>query len=116
MEELCLKEPGTMSATAAIEFRKAYVTFRAAMNYLAEQAIQSHQCRYLLRPKIHQLSHICLHFIPQNPRYFQNYLDEDFVNLSKRLAEKSHPLFMSLHVVQRYCISVTLRWNGNQFD
>lgn len=111
LEELTLRERRMMTPDSCTEFRKAYLVYRCAFNALATQAVADGQCRYLLRPKSHMLGHIAWNYIPHNPRYATNYLDEDFVNKSKRLAEKCHPLYMPTHVLMRYSIAVCLRWS-----
>ena len=107
-----LTEPRVMSPESCLEFKKAYLTYRSCLNQLAIQALDARQCRYMLHPKMHQLGHLVYHFLPVNPQHMSNYLDEDFVNKTKRLAEKAHPLHMPMHVLMKYSIAVTLRWSG----
>ena len=110
IEELCLQEGRVMSRSACVEFRRAYVAYRAAYNALAELAIERGVCRYHLRPKMHQLGHLAFNYLPFNPRRFSNYLDEDFVFKTKRVAQSAHPLWMPAHVCMRYAIACCLRW------
>lgn len=78
--------------------------------YFGIAFIRKKLCRYHLRPKQHQLSHVCNHVLPKNPRYMANFLSEDFIYKAKCLAEKCHALFMSKQVLQRYAIGACLRW------
>ena len=45
--------------------------------------------------------------------YMNNYLDEDFVRRSKRLALTASPKFVSQHVILKYAVAATLWWSGN---
>lgn len=62
--------------------RLAYFAYRAAYNKLASRCISKRVLRYKLRPKGHQSEH-CITLLPHNPRFFQNYLDEDMVRRVK---------------------------------
>ena len=110
METLTLQSGRKISDAATLEYKRAYLVYRAGLNKLASDALQKRVCRYHLRPKNHQLGHIANHFLPKNPRYFANFLSEDFIYKAKVLAEKTHALFMSKQVLERYAIWVCLRW------
>ena len=51
-----------------------------------------------------------------NPRYCANYLDEDFVRRSKKLAIISNPRFVSKQVLFRYSVAACLRWTDMMID
>ena len=110
MEVLTLKFGRTMPPEACSEYKRAYLIYRSTMNSLAVYSLERRVCRYHLRPKQHQLGHVCNHVLPKNPRYLANFLSEDFIYKSKCLAEKCHALFMSKQVLQRYAIGACLRW------
>lgn len=110
METLTLQSGRKISDAATLEYKRAYLVYRAGLNKLASDALQKRVCRYHLHPKNHQLGHIANHFLPKNPRYFANFLSEDFIYKAKVLAEKTHALFMSKQVLERYAIWVCLRW------
>ena len=111
MEVLTLQHGRVFPAAACHEYKVCYLAYRSSMNSLAQWALDRMVCRYHLRPKQHQLGHL-LHCLPKNPRYLANFLSEDFIYKSKVLAEKCHALFMSKQVLQRYAISVGLRWHN----
>lgn len=110
MEVLTLQFGRVMSTEACNEYKRAYIVYRSSMNSLAIYALERKECRYHLRPKQHQLGHVCNHVLPKNPRYLANFLSEDFIYKSKVLAEKCHALFMSKQVLQRYAMGACLRW------
>ena len=49
------------------------------------------------------------------PQKYSNYLDEDFIFKTKKVAEKAHPLYMPTHVMMRYSIHACLRWWDGPF-
>lgn len=112
IETLTLQHGRVMSSDACREFRRAYLTYRCALNFLAESNLAMRRCRYHLRPKIHQLGHIACDLLPFNPRRCANFLDEDFICKVKELAVQCHPLHMPLHVAMRYSINACLRWHN----
>lgn len=112
MELLTVQEGRVMSSEACTEFKRSYQVYRSAMNWLANENLRQKKCRYHIRPKTHQLSHICWGFLPLNPRKYSNYLDEDFICKTKKVCEYVHPLCMPMHVCMRYSIAVCLRWWG----
>lgn len=111
IELLTLEHGRVMSAEACTEFRRSYLVYRGALNWLANENLEKRKCRFHLRPKVHQLAHICWDFLPLNPRRYSNYLDEDFIFKTKKVAERVHPLHMPMHVCMRYSIAVCLRWS-----
>ena len=110
MELLTLQEGRIMGGAACTEFRRCYLTYRSSLNWLAAENLKLARCRYHMRPKVHQMSHLVYGFLPSNPRMFSNYLDEDYICKTKRVAESVHPLHMPMHVAMRYSIAACLRW------
>lgn len=115
MENTMNSQGRVMGASACADLEYAYFTYRSALNWLARQSLQANKCRYRLRPKVHQAAHIACCYQPLNPRRFANYLDEDFIFKTKKVAEKAHPLFMPMHTAMRYSIAVCLRWWQGSF-
>ena len=87
-----------------------YMIFRTAYNALATQAEQLKLCRFHMRPKIHQYEHLVLDFLPGNPRYSANFLNEDYIRRAKMLAVRSHPIWMAKQVLFRYTLQFCLKW------
>ena len=114
MELVCLRGQRVLSQLEWHQFEMAYLLFRAALDKMGSCAMSRKQTRWRQRPKGHALEHLCYDFHRKNPRYMSNYLDEDFVRRTKRLALISHPKFVSKHVVFRYAVAATLRWTGMQ--
>lgn len=113
MESVQLNNGRVLSDDSYKQFVVAYCTFRACFNSLAERAISQKSVKYHMRPKQHYLGHLTWHFAKGiNPRYCSNYLDEDFIARTKRVAEKSHPQHTSRLSLLRYTIHVGLRWSG----
>lgn len=112
MEVLMLHHGRYLTPFAVCEFRRAYCVYRSALNCLADRACSLKLVRYHFRPKLHFLGHLVWHFLPANPRYYQNYSDEDFVARTKRIAERSHPGHMSRLTLLRYIIHACLRFSG----
>ena len=110
MELVCLHGGRVFGDTLWKRFEMAYLLFRSALNKLTCHALGNNRCRWRQRPKGHQLEHLVYDFHRLNPRYMSNYLDEDFVRRTKRLALVSHPKYVSKHVVFRYSVAATLRW------
>ena len=91
MEILMLKHKRRLTPYATCEFKRAYCVFRSSLNMLADRARQRREARYHMRPKAHFLGHLVWHFLPDNPRYFMNYSDEDFMQANRRaIAPGSH--------------------------
>ena len=84
--------------------------YRSGYNKLAEWALSRSLCRWPLRPKNHYVEHWVLDTSPQNARYLHNYLQEDMIRRIKNLAAKSHPAFLSKHVMFKYVLQRTLSW------
>ena len=84
--------------------------YRSGYNKLAEWALSRSLCRWPLRPKNHYVEHWVLDTSPQNARYLHNYLQEDMIRRIKNLVAKSHPAFLSKHVMFKYVLQRTLSW------
>ena len=116
MELLTLQHGRVMPHAVCENFKRSYLVYRSSLNWLATENLKLSKCRFHLRPKAHQLSHIVFDFLPLNPRRFSNYLDEDFIFKTKKVAEHVHPLHMPMHVCMRYSIAVCLRWSGGRCE
>jgi len=68
--------------------------------------------RWHVRPKGHYLEHAVYDFQRKNLRYMSNFLDEDMIRRTKKMALAAHPRHVSKHVLYRYALSATLRWSG----
>ena len=110
METLMNTEGRRMSDSACGAFEKAYLCYRASLNWLARRSLDAKKPRYRMRPKVHQVAHMVYDYLPLNPRKMSNYLDEDFIFKTKKVAEKAHPLFMPTHVAMKYSVAACLRW------
>ena len=110
MELACLGAPRVFCETSWRQLELGFLLYRASLNKLCSIALQRRKCRWRVRPKGHQMEHLIYDMEWRNPRYLANYLDEDFVRRSKRLALKAHPKHVSKHVVFRYSVAACLRW------
>ena len=110
MEQIMLSSPRYMSPRLCSRYKQLYETFRCGYNRLALRSVELKQLRWHVRPKVHQMEHAVYDFLPLNPRYFHNFLNEDFVRRAKALAIKSHPNWMARHVLFRYMLQFCLRW------
>ena len=115
METIMNAEGRRMSDRACAEFERGYVTYRSSLNWLARQSLEANKARYRLRPKVHQPCHMVYDYLPLNPRKYSNFIDEDFIFKTKKIAETAHPLFMPTHVAMKYSIAVCLRWWDGPF-
>lgn len=111
MERLQLQRGRWFPEHIAAEFRQCYMVYRRCLNDLADHAISAGLMRWHMRPKAHMLGHMAFQFVPRNPRYFHVYLDEDFVARTKRVAEASHPVFVSRLAMFRYILHVCKLWS-----
>ena len=112
LESLQLRSGRWMSPETCREYQQGYLVFRASLNLLAQKALERGVQRYRLRPKLHQMGHLCVHFLPKNPRYLSCYQDEDFVFRAKALAVKCNPTFVSQQAMYRYCVYLSLLYSG----
>ena len=106
-----------MPVNASRDFEGFCLLYRSAYNRLASAAVDARQCRWPVRPKVHYFEHLALDFrggpdLQQciNGRLCANFLCEDFVRRTKSLAVKSHPAYLSKHVIFKYSLQTTLRW------
>lgn len=112
MEVLMLQGAKQFTPYVTCEFKRAYCVFRSALNILADRAIAQGEAKYHMRPKAHMLGHLVWHFLPKNPRYLMVYADEDMISRTKRIAEKSHPAYMSRLTLFRYIVQTCMRFAG----
>ena len=115
MELVMLHGARILTPDATNEFRRAYTVYRCALNALADLAASKKRATYHVRPKLHQLSHLVYNHVPRNPRYYACYLDEDMIARCKRVAERSHPLFMSRLTMFRYTLHACMRFGDVKF-
>lgn len=115
MELIMLQGARILTLEATNEFRRAYTVYRCAFNALADLAASKKRATYHVRPKLHQLSHLVWNHVPRNPRYYACYLDEDMISRTKRVAERSHPLFMSRLTMFRYTLHACMRFGDVKF-
>ena len=114
MELVALTGSRVLTTFEWTRFEQGYLLYRSACLKLCQMALEKGQTRWRQRPKGHSLEHLCYDFHKLNPRYTSNFLDEDFVRRSKRLALKAHPRYVSKHVIFRYAVAATLRWTQMQ--
>ena len=112
IDVLCLKGSRVLTLDQWLQFEALYLTFRSATSKLGQLALTKKQLRWRARPKCHGLEHLVYDFGMKNPRYCQNFLDEDFIRRTKKLAIQSNARFVSQHVLFRYSIAACLRWTG----
>ena len=110
MERIQLDGGRVLDADATARFRFEHVIFRSGFNKLAQAAIFQGRLIWHLRPKLHMWEHAVLDFLPANPRYYSNFINEDYIRRGKVLALQSHPIWMARHVLLRYCVGFCLRW------
>ena len=110
IEMVCLRGGRVFSPPEWTHFEFGYLVYRAGLNKMGAIALEKKQTRWRQRPKGHGLEHLVYDFHGLNPRYCSNFLDEDFVRRSKKLAIQSNARFVSKHVLFRYAIAATLRW------
>ena len=110
MELVSLRSGRFLNQQSWEQFEQGYLVYRAANIKLGTLALEKKQPRWRQRPKSHSLEHACNDFHGANLRFLSNYLDEDFVRRTKRLALSSSPKFASRHVLFRWSVAATLRW------
>ncbi len=114
IEKICLRNDRVLPQSEQDRLETAYVVYRSCSLHMCSWAIDGKKMRWRQRPKCHSLEHLVFDWrgTRMNPRFCSNYLDEDFVRRSKRLAVASNPKFVSKHVLFRYAIGVTLKWTN----
>ena len=110
MELVSLEGGRVLTFHQWLRLEQGYLVYRAASTQLGAISLERRKARWRQRPKGHSLEHQVSDFHHLNPRYTANYLDEDFVRRSKRIAIKSDARFVSQHVIQTYAVSACLRW------
>ena len=111
MERISLTDNRVLTSHEQHQNEVAYMVYRAATNQLANLALEKNQVRWHVRPKSHILEHHIYDFSHLNLRYTSNYLDEDFVRRTKRVASVVHPRCVARNTLLRYCLAATLRWS-----
>ena len=111
MEVVSLKSGRFLTELEWLKREEAYLVYRSANMKLGALAIAKQRPRWRQRPKSHSLEHAVYDFNFCNLRYVSNYLDEDFVRRSKKLAIKSDAKHVSRHVLFRYSVAACLRWS-----
>ena len=101
---------------ARTKYEAAYLCFRSGWNRFAEMALQASVRRWPCRPKQHYTEHLIYDWPGVNPRFFHNYLPEDYVRRIKQIAAGSHPAYLSKHVTLKYSLQMCLRWRCKNTD
>ena len=112
MELVSLEGGRVLTFHQWMRLEQGYLVYRAASTQLGALSLERGKPRWRQRPKGHWAIPLNTKFMifTLNPRYTANYLDEDFVRRSKRIAIKSDARFVSQHVIQRYAVAACLRW------
>ncbi|CAJ1393633.1 unnamed protein product, partial [Effrenium voratum] len=110
MAEIMARNTRVLTESDMRLYKMCALAMRCGYMKMAVSAHSKRQLRWKLRPKWHQLACHLVPLAPLNPRYFANYLDEDYVRRIKQLAVRRTAAGMSSEVCQRYCIQVCLRW------
>ena len=108
MERIMLHGDRFLSRSDCERFYNDYLVMRGGYNHLAQRALSLQLPRWHCRPKLHQWEHTVMDYLPRNPRYYSNFLGEDFIRRAKALAVKSHPNWMARHVLLRYVLQFCL--------
>ena len=116
VEVVLLSEGRALSTTACNTIQQKYVQYREAYNSLALRAVELQQLRWHVRPKMHMYEHNVLDFLPRSWRYTSNFLDEDFIRRTKKIAAIASPAHVSRHVLTRYALAACLRWANGRLD
>ena len=78
---------------------------------LANMALESGQCLYVIRPKVHYMVHHVDDLSNSwNPRFWMTFQDEDMMGKLARLGRKCHRVTMPLRFLQRYALFMARRW------
>lgn len=112
METISLEGSRRLTQSEWVKFEESYLCYRASHNHLVDMAIGAGLPRWHVRPKGHYLEHAVYDFQRKNLRYMSNFLDEDMIRRTKKMALAAHPRHVSKHVLYRYALSATLRWSG----
>lgn len=80
---------------------------------LALHAVECGARRWKIRPKMHYLDHTFREVSNGlNPRFFQCFLDEDFVGKMVGIAMRCHRSTVSFNLLRRYMVLLDKRWSG----
>lgn len=80
---------------------------------LALWAVQNKVRRWKVRPKMHYLDHTFREVSNGlNPRFFQCFLDEDFIGKVVSVAERCHRSTVAHNVLRRYMVLLDRRWRA----
>ena len=112
MDVECLRSNRYFDNDSRARFEESYLLYRSAASKLGHAAIEQKKARWRQRPKSHALEHGVYDFNSKNLKYLANWLDEDFIRRTKRLAIVSSPIYVSRHVLFRWSIAASLRWTG----
>ena len=84
--------PRYLSAAQANRISEAGATFLRTYNTLRKLAELDARPAWAIRPKFHQLDHMCLDVARDryNPRFYHCYADEDFVGRIMRISRRCH--------------------------
>jgi hypothetical protein len=89
--------------------------FLACYVHLAADAVRQGRRTFKLRPKLHAFHHIVLRIETrqslQNPRFHQNFMDEDFVGRMCKLARSTHQRTVAARSLQRWLLMLAVRWH-----
>ena len=82
--------------------------------WLAREAHDLHVTHWLWRPKHHQFEHLLdeLLVCAENPRFYWNYADEDFIGHIVKTSRATHPWTRCTRTLGRYAIGLGLIWAG----
>ena len=79
---------------------------------LALRAVETGAKRWKVRPKMHYLDHTMREVQSGlNPRFFQCFLDEDYIGKIIRIASRCHRSKISINVLRRYMVLLEQRWS-----
>ena len=100
---MCLRNGRVLPFHEWCKLEEGYLVYRAGSSKLGNIAFEAKAPRWRQRPKGHNLEHLVYDFHMLNPKYCSNYLDEDFVRRSKRLAMKSDAKVVSKTCAHEIC-------------
>ena len=99
----------------ANEFVDCGNLFLACYVHLAGDAVRQGMRTFKVRPKLHSFHHIVLRIETrqslQNPRFHQNFMDEDFVGRMCKLARSTHQRTVAARSLQRWLLLLAVRWH-----
>ena len=82
---------------------------------LAADALRQNRCLYKIRPKLHDVAHIVEHLASagavENPLFWQNFNEEDFIGKITDIAGSCNIRTAMLRCLQRYLIELMSSWD-----